>query len=181
MRRFSILAMMALACTFGVATGQQAGTAAAQKKINAIQGPREKEPARDITGSSVSYEKGKAAFNKKDYNAAIDHFTKAIDLDHKNADAYSTRGRSYGFIGEHFNAVSDFTKALYAIETSKHYIKETDPRQADCYAFRAKAYSSLKKYKEAVADCDKAIDFGVKGTSTQNLRKLSQLALDNAK
>lgn len=203
------LALVALACTFGVATGQQAGTAAAQKKINLIQnqgnteykapraleagtaaaaskinkiqGPIEKEPARDIKGSSVSYEKGKTAFNKKDYKAAIDHFTRAIDQDHKNADAYSTRGRAYGFIGEHFNAVSDFTKALYAIETSKHYIKEKDPREADCYAFRAKSYSLVKKYAESVADCDKAIDLGVMGSSIHNLRKLSAQAMVNAK
>ena len=175
MRR--ILVVVALACTFGVATGQQAGSAAAQRRINAVQNqgnpeykapaalkagsagaastinkiqnqgessgiPAEGRPARkpwvyiDEEKSAVWHEKGKTAFTKKDYKAAIEHFTTAI----------------------HFNL-----------------------KNADSYALRAKAYSLLKKHTEAVADCDKAIELGVKGTSTAALRKLSEQALENAK
>jgi Flp pilus assembly protein TadD len=184
MRR--ILALMALACTFGVTTGQQPnrsprpltqgsaaaasavnkiqnqgnpeykapqalqfGTAAAASAINKIQNqgeasgiPAEGRPARkpwvyvDEEKSTVWHEKGKTAFNKKDYKAAIDHFSTAI----------------------HFNL-----------------------KNADSYALRAKSYSLLKKHTEAVADCDKAIDLGVKGPSTAALRKLSAQALADAK
>jgi len=204
------LALVALACTFGVAAGQQAGTAAAQKKINLIQNqgnpeykappalkqgttaaasainkiqgnaPRKIEVVLDAKGSTVSYEKGKTALNKKDYNTAIDHFTKAIELNYRNADAYATRGQAYGFIGEHFNAVSDLTEALGLIERSNRR-SDLKLKAAEWYAFRAKEYSSAKKYAESVADCDKAIDLGVKGSSIHNLRKLSAQAMVNAK
>ena len=156
MRR--LLAVVALACTFGVAMGQTPnkspkpltqGSAGAASTVNKIQNqgessgiPAEGRPARkpwvyvDEEKSAVWHEKGKTAFNKKDYKAAVDHFTTAV----------------------HFNL-----------------------KNADSYALRAKAYSLLKKHTEAVADCDKAIELGVKGTSTAALRKLSEQALENAK
>lgn len=153
-----ILAVVALVFTFGVAIGQTPnknprpltqGSAGAASTINKIQNqgepsgtPAEGRPVRkpsvyiDEEKSAFWHEKGKTAFNKKDYKAAVDHFTTAI----------------------HFNL-----------------------KNSDSYAFRAKAYSLLKKHPEAIADCDKAIELGVMGPSIQNLRKLSQLALDNAK
>ena len=163
MRR--ILVVVALACTFGVATGQQAGSAAAQRRINAVQNQgnpeykapraltqgsagaastinktqgliRNSPPEPDLERSARSVEKGKSAFTKRDYKTAIDHFTNAIDF---------------------------------------------NPKAADNYALRAKAYSLLKKHPEAIADCDMAIGLGVVGPSTAALRKLSEQALVNAK
>lgn len=134
MLRFLNLVVVALACTFGVAMGQTPnkspkpltqGTAGAASAINKIQNqgetsgiPVEGRPVKkpwvyvDEEKSSVWYEKGKTAFNKKDYKTAIDHFTTAIHFNLKNADIYAFRAKAYSLLKKHTEAVADCDKAI---------------------------------------------------------------------
>lgn len=53
------------------------------------------------------------AFDKlRMYNDAINDYSKALDLDNKNAFAYYNRGISYDKKGDYDNAIIDFTSAI---------------------------------------------------------------------
>lgn len=76
-------------------------------------------------------------FNEKDCEKAIEMFSKAIELDHNNANAYKSRGCCY-FDTEPDKAIEDLTKA---IELKPNYTKAYEIR-ACCYSYRK---SNLKK------------------------------------
>jgi len=46
------------------------------------------------------------------FKAAIQDFTKAIELMSDNANAWVNRGSAYGWLGDESNAIRDFSKAL---------------------------------------------------------------------
>ncbi|NUQ22473.1 MAG: tetratricopeptide repeat protein [Saprospiraceae bacterium] len=50
--------------------------------------------------------------NLKDYDKAIYHFTKAIELDPESANAYFGRGTAYNCKGQNQNALRDLTKSI---------------------------------------------------------------------
>lgn len=76
-------------------------------------------------------------FNEKGYEKAIEMFSKAIELDPNNANAYKSRGCCY-FDTEPDKAIKDLTKA---IELKPNYTKAYEIR-ACCYSYRK---SNLKK------------------------------------
>ena len=68
------------------------------------------------------YEKGKASFGKRDYDAAIAAFSEAIRLNPTNVEAYCDRGNAYSFRGlaharnlDFDKATADFTEAIRLI------------------------------------------------------------------
>jgi len=56
-------------------------------------------------------EKGKACFDRGDYDGAIVACSEVIKLDPKNAYAFFLRGRAYGRKGETAKAEEDFAQA----------------------------------------------------------------------
>ena len=80
-------------------------------------------------------------FNEKGYEKAIEMFSKAIELDPNNANAYKSRGCCY-FDTEPDKAIEDLTKAI-----------ELKPNYAKAYEIRACCYSYHKnKPKKAISD-----------------------------
>jgi Flp pilus assembly protein TadD len=55
--------------------------------------------------------KGINAAENNDFNTAIINYTKAIELDPKNANAYRNRGIAYKALGKTKEADADFAKA----------------------------------------------------------------------
>ena len=54
-------------------------------------------------------EKGKVAFNAKDYKTAVEHFKIALKENYKNADAYLLVGRSYlEMEGDNYKSAIDY-------------------------------------------------------------------------
>jgi tetratricopeptide (TPR) repeat protein len=53
--------------------------------------------------------RGNDFYNKGDYDNAIDEYTKAINLDRKNALVYFKRGYTYAKKGDYDNAITDYT------------------------------------------------------------------------
>ena len=67
--------------------------------------------------------------DKGQYDQALFDFTKAIELNPKDADAYINRGFVYDKKGQYDQAISNFTKAL-----------EINPKYAEAYCNRGIAY-----------------------------------------
>ncbi len=76
-----------------------------------------------------AFNKGKACYEKKDYDAAIIAFSEAIRLNPRNAEAYCNRGVVYCDRGEHDRAIADCTEAI-----------QLDSKYPDGYYERGVAY-----------------------------------------
>ena len=92
------------------------------------------------------YQQGKSASEKKEYDAAIAAFEKAIRLDPKMAKAWHCRGASHVSKDECDKAVSDFTEAI-----------RLDPKMALAWYDRGTAYLVKHEYDKAIADLSESI------------------------
>ena len=79
------------------------------------------------------------------HQVAAEEYTKAIQLDLNDADAYLGRGVSYSDLGQNQLAINDFTMA-----------NQLDPGYVDAYNNRGFAYRALGQYTLADADDAKA-------------------------
>jgi hypothetical protein len=68
--------------------------------------------AASADAAKKAYEKGKACFAKRDYDAAIAAFSEAIRLDPKDADAYLERAMAYMEKGEQEKTEEDIVQAM---------------------------------------------------------------------
>jgi tetratricopeptide (TPR) repeat protein len=84
---------------------------------------------------------------KGNYQEAIRHFTKAIDLNPMDANSYYSRGTAYSHEGQYDRALSDYTKAL-----------EINPRDAKAYYNRGITCYRKGQYNEAISDFSKALE-----------------------
>jgi len=99
------------------------------------------------------------------YDEAIADFTRAIELDGRNAAAYNSRGRVYYEKGEIDKAIADAGKAL-----------ELDPRYDTAYNTRGYFFLSRGRYDEAIADFDKALAINPRHEAALNHRGLAEAA-----
>lgn len=80
------------------------------------------------------------AFDKlRMYNDAISDYTKAIEMDPKNAYAYYNRGISHDKKGDYNIAIKDFIRAI-----------ELDPTKADFYHNKGFAMKKKNLIREAI-------------------------------
>ena len=61
------------------------------------------------------------SFDEKQYDTAIEYYTKALELNPENADVYAKRGNAKFLSGDFKEAVKDYTKAL-ELDPSKENI-----------------------------------------------------------
>ena len=87
--------------------------------------------------------------NLKDYNGAISDFTKAIELNPDDADAYYNRGLAKSNLEDYYGAISDYNKAI-----------ELNPNDALSYNNRGVAKALLGNLSEACQDARKAKQLG---------------------
>jgi tetratricopeptide (TPR) repeat protein len=85
------------------------------------------------------------------YDKAISEFSAALQLDPKNADAYSYRGFAYASKGNYTQAVADYNEAI-----------QLNP-QAESYSGRAEVYDKTGDYADAIPDYKKAIELNPGG------------------
>ena len=102
--------------------------------------------AASADAATEAYEKGKACLDKKDYDAAIVAFTRAIQLDPNNAKAYNRRGIAYEHKREHDKAIADYTEAI-----------RLDPKYASAYYHRGVACGEKGDNDKAIADFTESI------------------------
>ena len=113
----------------------------------------------DIHGEAyTAFYKGFASGNKSDevttseereqeYEKAIGHYTKAIELKPDLVIAYNNRGVTYRDKGEFNNAINDYAKAI-----------ELNPQYAETYSNRGNAYTDKGEFDAAIQDYTKAIE-----------------------
>jgi tetratricopeptide (TPR) repeat protein len=91
-------------------------------------------------------ERGRTAFGKRDYRAALDNYSQAVQLDPDNPDHHFWKGALHFQLDEH-------AQALPALETAlaKGY---KDPLRI--YEIRWRSYFAEKNYDAALADVQKA-------------------------
>ena len=91
--------------------------------------------------------RGIAHHGKRDYDAAISDFTKAIELNPKDDESFYLRGKSYISKGDNYLSIADFTRAI-DLKPEQSYLLLT---------IRGATYSNLNDLDRAVADFTKAI------------------------
>jgi tetratricopeptide (TPR) repeat protein len=84
---------------------------------------------------------GEDCFLQRDYDCAIENYTKAIKLNPKSANAYNNRGISYLNKNEYFLAIDDFTKAV-----------EINPNNIIFYQNRVFAYEKVNDVAQVQRD-----------------------------
>jgi len=97
------------------------------------------------------HNQGRAYVREKEYDRALQAFTRAIEKDPEFARAYFDRGLIYLY---HHNrdrdrALSDFNKAI-----------EINPKYGNAYVERAMVYLQKKEYDKARADVQQAESLG---------------------
>ena len=98
-----------------------------------------------LDAKGQAFVKGRELFLNKDYDSAIEQFTKVIDMDEKFAEAYTFRGNCYLALKKNDEAVKDFSKAI-----------ELNPDNRGAYLNRSLAYKAMGKLPQAKSDTLKA-------------------------
>jgi hypothetical protein len=95
---------------------------------------------------STAYNNGNSYYRQKKYDAAVNEYSKAIELDSSKVIAYSNRGAAYSAMGDYPKALADHSKAV-----------ALDPSYALGYYNRAMVYKGMDRREEAMADLQRVI------------------------
>lgn len=92
-------------------------------------------------------ENGWKLYLDKKYDAALENFLEAIELNPNSAGAYLGTGTTYSEIGKYRQAISDLNKSA-----------ELKPNSPVVYLNRGAVYADLKQYEAALEDYEKALE-----------------------
>lgn len=82
-----------------------------------------------------------------EYEEALKHFDRTIELRPIEAEAYNNRGYTYYRLGDFPRAIQEYNNAIYY-----------RPEYAIAFSNRGNAYNECKDFANALRDCDKAIE-----------------------
>lgn len=99
------------------------------------------------TSAKTYCDSGLTKIELKDYKNALADYTKAIQLEPNNYDAYLGRGKVERLLKDYNNSIKDYTKAI-----------ELNPSDYKGYAGRGVSKFELKNYADSIDDYTKAID-----------------------
>ena len=114
------------------------------------------------------FEKGYAHNEAKEYQDAVNAYTRAIELNPKDAKAYNNRGNAYNRLGNYQQAIANYNRAI-----------KLDPKLAMAYNNRGIAYKNLGNYNQAIADYTKAIELDPKDAKAYTNRGAAYGGLGN--
>lgn len=97
------------------------------------------------------YYSGYSKQKSKDYEGAINAYSKVLDYDKSYTTAYVSRGSAYLDLKKYGEAIADYSKAI-----------NQTPTNAQAYAYRGRAYYELKDSINSLNDYDKAISIDSK-------------------
>ena len=117
--------------------------------------------------SQDHYEIGKEKLNQQDFSTAISEFTKAIQTDSINEDAYLCRGRAKAMLKEFDGAILDYNKAM-----------QVNPNDEQPYLERGMLYGMRKESQSAITDFTKAIELNPKRYDGYLFRGFERLKLN---
>ncbi len=117
---------------------------------------------------AISYfVRGRAWAEKKEYNKAIEDYTKAINLGNKFFHTYVNRGVMWSDKKEYDKAIEDFNKAI-----------ELNEKISFVYINRGVAWFYKKEYQKAIADYTKAIALDDKSDDASYNRALAYKTIE---
>lgn len=105
-----------------------------------------------------------------DYQGAIADLTSAIQLNPKNADAYTNQGLARAGIGDRHGAIADFTSAI-----------QLNPSLSLAYYNRGFVRSQLQDYQGAIEDLSRAIELNPEDADSYHCRCLVHYTLGDKK
>jgi tetratricopeptide (TPR) repeat protein len=100
---------------------------------------------------------GKVSLNKKDYQAAIEHYSRAIEMSPFVASHYYDRGIAFYRKGQEKKAIEDFDKVVIL-----------NPRSSSSYVYRGLCKVKGGDYQGALNDYKKALELNPKDPSIHN-------------
>ncbi len=103
-----------------------------------------------------------------DYDSAVGDYSKAIELNPKDASTYLNRGRAYHSKTNYDSAIADFTKAI-----------EINPKSLTAYLNRGDAFEKKDDLPNALSDYQKAVELDANNESAKN--NLKRLQAEQAK
>jgi tetratricopeptide (TPR) repeat protein len=109
----------------------------------------------------MAYNQGLEHYNRRDYDAAVQEFSKAINVDPKQLSAYINRGIAYYVKGENDKAILDFTQAI-----------TIDADNVLALYNRGLVYKALGQGVEAITDFENVIKIGTNTNLSKKVKKL---------
>jgi tetratricopeptide (TPR) repeat protein len=128
------------------------GLALAQVKLNKPDDAMkvcEEALSKDPNNMDVFFARSLVNAAKKDFQMAVNDITK-VTLSKPSADAFKQRASYYIILGQHQNAINDYTQVL-----------NIDDRDLGAYLSRAAAYEHTQNYKSAINDYNKVAGLAV--------------------
>ena len=105
----------------------------------------------DESNSTLHYNSGLEKYNRDDYQGAIRDYTKAIEFNYLNIDAYINRGSAKCEAGDYVGAIDDYTVGI-------NYETALTAPKADVYHMRSVAKLRANNIQGAIEDVSKAIE-----------------------
>jgi tetratricopeptide (TPR) repeat protein len=90
------------------------------------------------------YNLARDRYSKKDYEGTVQYYTKAIELNPKNAYAYANRGLARSYLKDYDGALEDYNQAIKLEECGCFYEK-----RASLFLKRENSSRAIKDYQEA--------------------------------
>jgi tetratricopeptide (TPR) repeat protein len=100
-----------------------------------------------IVSANAYYMKGSGCLNRKQYDKAIENYTKAIKVNDRVREYWLCRGNAYREMRRNREAIEDYTKAI-----------ELYPGFKEAYFNRGRTRNGIKDYRGAIADFSKVIE-----------------------
>jgi tetratricopeptide (TPR) repeat protein len=116
----------------------------------------------DPMNARLSFDNGQRQLQVNQYAQAIPSFDRAIQLEPKFADAYSSRGKALAASGDRERAILDFSEAIQLQPSNPNPVLE-----------RGTAYFYIKNYPAAVADATRALELNPLLATAYNLRAIA--------
>ncbi len=105
-------------------------------------------PVAKAKGYVVEFDKGQAAFDRKDYSAAIEHLQKYTAAQPDNASGHALLGGSFQGAGRFDDAVREYEHGL-AINPDFHYIQV---HLAELYVLEKKSDKAVPLFRKAIPE-----------------------------
>uniref|UniRef100_A0A8C2TGH3 Small glutamine-rich tetratricopeptide repeat-containing protein beta n=1 Tax=Coturnix japonica TaxID=93934 RepID=A0A8C2TGH3_COTJA len=120
----------------------------------------------DIEKADHLKDEGNNHMKEENYGAAVDCYTRAIELDPNNAVYYCNRAAAQSKLSKYSEAIKDCERAI-----------AIDPKYSKAYGRMGLALTSVNKYEEAITSYQKALDLDPENDSYKSNLKVAEQKL----
>ncbi|XP_075344440.1 small glutamine-rich tetratricopeptide repeat-containing protein beta isoform X2 [Mycteria americana] len=120
----------------------------------------------DVEKADQLKDEGNNHMKEENYGAAVDCYTRAIELDPNNAVYYCNRAAAQSKLNNYSEAIKDCERAI-----------AIDPKYSKAYGRMGLALTSVNKYEEAVISYQKALDLDPENDSYKSNLKIAEQKL----